>query len=62
MAEARVARPKGITKTDWDAFIDKVGAYRDLDHSDPGNEALLQQEAGEIADQTAVLFLEPVQP
>lgn len=60
MAEARVARPKGILKPEWDEWIDKIGEYRALDRADPDNEFLLREKAEEIADQAKVLFLVPV--
>jgi hypothetical protein len=62
VADARVARPKGISKNEWDDFIDKLGAYRELDPDDADNEAILIEKAEEIADQAAALFLVPITP
>ena len=59
MAEARVARPKGISRDDWDNWIDKLGTYRALDSTDPDNEVIIHEQSKEIADQTAALFLAP---
>jgi hypothetical protein len=62
MAEARVARPKGISKNEWDEFIDKLGEYRALDPADPDNEVILQEKSEEIADTATALFLVPITP
>lgn len=62
MAEARVVRPKGILKADWDLFIDRLGEYRALDPGEPDYEVLLQEKAEQIADQAEELFLVPLTP
>ena len=60
MAEARVARPKGITKIEWDDFINKLGDYRSLDPADPDYQIHLAAQSEEISDLTVALFLEPI--
>ncbi len=62
MAEARVARPKGISKPEWDDFIEKLDEYRSLDPADPDNEVQIAERAEEIADLAEGLFLVPVTP
>ena len=62
-AVARVPRPKGISKEEWDALIAALGAYRDMDPTGPDFDPQTAAQAAEdIADTATGLFLQPIVP
>lgn len=62
MAEASMPRPKGVSKTDWDEFINQLGDYRGLDPATEDYGARLLELAEDIADRAEGIFLKPLVP
>lgn len=55
---AKVTRPKGITTSDWNAYIALLEAYQVADPNEPGYDP--EAVAVAISDLAVSLFLEPL--
>jgi hypothetical protein len=55
---AKVTRPKGITSSDWNAYIALLEAYQAADPEEPGYDP--EAVAVAISDLAVSLFLDPL--